>query len=664
MQTLWSRAAQSRCTCRCSSCLSSATALARRTTTATGRRRLKFGDAFTLFYSSIFATAAVADAKVKDDRRKEWDRAIVEAKKKLKELDQRDSNRGQLKEGLDEQALRAPKKGRLEWHEILKLRPEDLDDRWSSSQMGLKILPPDIRKQLSQSQIDQILTSNQLLKTLMAGWSVHTTQRRAVREAHYPPQSVEVDASSRPPRQLSLKKLRTLELSVAKLVLRFLSVGPIREHTTEHQKGQDQLGTLGEREPTDRADLQLKIHNLEGHLRRVRRDQEPTGRDALGWPVRPAFSTNHPSSSEQERLNNALRIILRAQDRAKNLGSMVEDICRELLLSTAPPNVDTYNLLIVYLTRLRQNKMVNLVLDSFNESHIRPNEATVSAVLKFYTVSRNKKMFEEYVSKMHGHGGGLALARPDIEITDAGQERLVQKGGKTVQKAPMNQHVFGALIHGTLKFFGIKTAMKVYLQMTEAGWEPNAVILTSILRDCHLRRAWEDGQAVWQRIRDVSGKISDRAYLWMLQLCRVCKRQQVYEEIKQELIRVRRSVDFLEQLPTDMEGSWIDDIETIKVSWRKAGAQSRMIAGANTPTGAERVMADTSLVTTATPSKHHPAKMEIAIRPEMEATASAANNIEVYETHLQTREPKIVAQWTCEYLEMAPTSTCHRSHAQ
>src|SRR5450432_2622353 len=79
MQVIWSRVAQTS-SCRCNACLHSATKLARRTTTAASKRQLKASDVFTLCYSAMFATAAVVDAKRKDERRKQWDRAIEEAK--------------------------------------------------------------------------------------------------------------------------------------------------------------------------------------------------------------------------------------------------------------------------------------------------------------------------------------------------------------------------------------------------------------------------------------------------------------------------------------------------------------------------------------------------------------------------------------------------------
>src|SRR4051812_751514 len=89
MQVIWSRAAQVKSSCQCSSCLYSVVALTRRSTTvAVKRRKLTVGELFTACYSSILASAAIADAKAKDSRIRDWDRAIADVKsgKPIEEL--------------------------------------------------------------------------------------------------------------------------------------------------------------------------------------------------------------------------------------------------------------------------------------------------------------------------------------------------------------------------------------------------------------------------------------------------------------------------------------------------------------------------------------------------------------------------------------------------
>ncbi|OWP00718.1 hypothetical protein B2J93_1321 [Marssonina coronariae] len=80
MQVIWSRTAQAKSSGCYRSCLHTATHLARRATTAASKNRIRLNDVFTACYSTILATAAVADMKLKDQRIREWDRVIAEAK--------------------------------------------------------------------------------------------------------------------------------------------------------------------------------------------------------------------------------------------------------------------------------------------------------------------------------------------------------------------------------------------------------------------------------------------------------------------------------------------------------------------------------------------------------------------------------------------------------
>lgn len=544
MQTLWSRAAQPKCTCRCSSCLSfAASALSRRTTTATGRRRLKFGDAFTVFYSSIFATAALVDAKHKDERRKELDGAMTEVKKDLKDLEERERIRAESAGGISCETGDLLDRRKPKWRDVVKLRPEDVDDRWTIRNLASTIIPPDLQQQLSDAQIEQILTSDQLLELLGEGWKVHPARKGFTRNGHCPP---EVTVKSL--REYSSKKLRTFELSVAKLVLRFIGhLSSVRDQ--EHPNGRSPQEVSNGAAIT-RRELAPKIATMNQYLQKMRDHGEPTQKYPRDWPARPSYDRDSLSPDDQRRLNEAISNIFEEHNRSKNYVLMLENLCSVLLLATSPPDVSTYNLLLTHLTRLQQNDLVKMVLESFHESKIRPNEITISATLKFYTLTNDRRGFQGYVSRLRGRNGGLILARPDIEITDAAEGRLTVANGKVIQEPPKNHHVFGALINGTLKFSGVKQGIKVYYEMLKEGWEPNILILTAILRRCNLNRDWVGGFAVWQHIKKSSEYISDRAYLWMLQLCRAHNRQEIYDEILRELDDQGAPMEFLPQFFT------------------------------------------------------------------------------------------------------------------
>ncbi|KAH8907181.1 hypothetical protein BR93DRAFT_959230 [Coniochaeta sp. PMI_546] len=84
MHTIWSRAAQAH-GCHCRPCARAASILARRSVTATrpARRKVEPSHVFTACYSAIMATAAVADAVVKDQRRKGLESKIADERDKL-----------------------------------------------------------------------------------------------------------------------------------------------------------------------------------------------------------------------------------------------------------------------------------------------------------------------------------------------------------------------------------------------------------------------------------------------------------------------------------------------------------------------------------------------------------------------------------------------------
>ena len=86
MQTLWTRALQVKSTCRCPSCLSPHTGRLRRVNTTPFSRRLRPGDVFTVFYSSVLATAAVADGLRKDVKREGLNNAISDERAQLQAL--------------------------------------------------------------------------------------------------------------------------------------------------------------------------------------------------------------------------------------------------------------------------------------------------------------------------------------------------------------------------------------------------------------------------------------------------------------------------------------------------------------------------------------------------------------------------------------------------
>lgn len=128
-------------------------------------------------------------------------------------------------------------------------------------------------------------------------------------------------------------------------------------------------------------------------------------------------------SDEAFELNNSLKPLLDPLMATDKQSEIISKICYNLLKSRTPPNVYTYNMLLTRFCHLDDYKMFRAVLTSMRESHIRPNELTHSTVLRYFTILGRGDFFMEYVLRLEGHLEGLALANDNKEIPSITRDR-------------------------------------------------------------------------------------------------------------------------------------------------------------------------------------------------------------------------------------------------
>ncbi|KAI9774317.1 MAG: hypothetical protein M1840_004211 [Geoglossum simile] len=531
MQTIWSRAAPTPSSCRCTSCISAATAIARRATTSATRRRLKVGDTFTAFYSAIFATAALVDAKIKEDRRNGLDRMIKEAREDVKIIDEtivrrRDTleNPPQTEGGVGPYS-RAPRS----WSYVLeRARP----DR--------SLVRTGIRKQFSVGRLSRRLGSYSSPETEETDVEPdgrlpeHGSSKLGIRERptdHRYITGVDTLTDTISRKKLTLpEKWRKIENSIANLVSQLLECS-MRHYSVEmrHPNIYDTQ--------TQKADV---LHDLKEDLLLLKEIEH------LQAPLRqrryPCYMSKDPPMplGDVGELNSTIRELCRKCVAGRiHMDALIPKICYKLLVATAPPNLDTYNILIIYFTRMRRNKLVDIVLDSMLETGQIPNEVTISSMIKFYTATGNRSGFNRLVRLMSGYDDGLLRSQqtssgfPDSNPDSQAQTRPV----------PRNVIMFGAAINASLKLGTAQQAQRWYLEMIREGYIPTPPILTSILQSCALRREWLSGWITWLTLKEVwrSRIIGDNfpwaAYSWMLKLCCWCNRRVEFEEIFKEAVR-------------------------------------------------------------------------------------------------------------------------------
>jgi hypothetical protein len=465
MQVLWSRA-QAKASCRCGSCLHAA--IARRTTTAASRRRLRVSDVFTACYSTILATAAFADAKVKEDRRKEWDRVIAEAKAGI--------------------PMNEP-----EYVEGAQPSPDSLGRRLSS--VGMPSL--EARGSLSHTHNAEATWGGK-------GWTV-------------PPRTQETSLEN---------KLRMLDSQLKEITLSpenstgQEAVGITASDADPDNEGVDVPdGELPPREPkrklhlekmeqmvanlVDRLLLQTGIFSVQGSAALVRDDIQQEINDVTqriqslkaGFTRFPAYCWEDVESVEEQRyaLHRSLTALCNGATASKSsIDLMLAKICYNLLISTAPPSISTYNILLSELSRLRQPQLAQIVVDSFlTESRFKANRETGRLILDHYRIKKDVSGFRVTTKQMGGHLKSLRIKRrhlKDLWIRSIQEwaltNKIILREGHLYQKMPRANAIFDSLIRGSLEMKGVRCAIRYVRAALREGFNVTSETLCTVIKAC------------------------------------------------------------------------------------------------------------------------------------------------------------------------------------
>jgi hypothetical protein len=461
MQVLWSRA-QARAACRCGSCLHAA--IARRTTTAAGRRRLKVSDLFTACYSTILATAAFADAKVKEDRRKEWDRVIEEAKAGIP------PNEPEYVEGTQSQPITD------------SLGPTKSSDGKPNAQNSLSkptwgrngwTAPPRIQETALESKL-RILNSK-LKEVSISPESV--AEQEAVKitspDIDIDNQWVEEDwdrelQPREPRRQLHLRKMEEM---IAKLVDRLLRQTSIYSVESSAAPG-----------PNDIREQMNEMAQRIGMLR-------------TGFTRLPTYSWDDMESVQEQRsaLHRSLTALCYRTDPSKpSIDLMLAKVCYNLLISTAPPSIFTYNTLLREFNRLRQPNLTEIVIDSyFYESKLKLTRTTGRLILDHYRIKKDPHGFSAVSKRMGGHDKSMRIKRRHVDVLWmhkvkewAMTNKVIHREAFLYQKMPREAAIFDSLICGSLEMKRVRCAIRYVRAAFRDGWEVTSETLCKVIKSC------------------------------------------------------------------------------------------------------------------------------------------------------------------------------------
>lgn len=586
MQTLWSRTLRAtKCTCRCQQCLSFSTAVARRTTTA-ARKRLLSLPSSTIFYSAIFACAAVADGRAKQQRREKWNHAIQEVKEELVPGDA-DADTRTL-EGRGDEAVPAKERTKTmpdldgDISRLEDMDPHDLAAILEQAASGAET--PAAAEELMRKKLERARARGaeqdqyDATERELSDWEY--AQRYTMLQGGRPdwPENTgpPFDSESFPPQSIyasdgrkieglesrwSRRKMQTMNLSMAKLVLRMCQEADLSMYPLL-RKWDPALPECWIPENTYWVAIKEKEQKKK-FLKRINDflhfTKEPTREDQVPefLPIfkKYPFYEQDAEGEFHRQCHSMNKRIFETFDKCFNgeinVPTLIGDVCEELLTAPAPPNITTYNALILGFTRLRQSAFTDIVIDSLHEVHMRPDEITCAAALTHYISTDNARQFTRFVQLMTGISTtnyALMLARPTLSLSHASTlarlqnrvQRHPRRRDRLIQKVRPTPRVMNAVVAGLLKFHGLERTIDICGTLAADGWGFDCDGLTRFLHACAERRDWEAGLAVWQQLQVLRAQrpperpLERDAYLHMLGLCWMCDRVGAFEEVLRE----------------------------------------------------------------------------------------------------------------------------------
>lgn len=256
-----------------------------------------------------------------------------------------------------------------------------------------------------------------------------------------------------------------------------------------------------------------------------------------------------------QHLNQCLQDLFHAFGRGE-LGEAVllAKVAYNLSICPAPPNIHTYNTLLLGVSRLKTFNVSHNIIQALRHTHVRPNEVTLCAILDHYRASDDADNFLKWLGLMRGKHGGLSLAKPGIKVTPASHGRLIPKQGcqdKIIQLPYATPKVFASVIKGVLQFGGFEAALSVCEGMGRERWGLCMQGFTPLLIDCANRGDWDAGLAVWTQIQTLKvrsprmygnvkhaeEKLPLEALAAMARLCSKVGRKEVFEKVWAQAMR-------------------------------------------------------------------------------------------------------------------------------
>ncbi|KAL2821648.1 hypothetical protein BJX63DRAFT_223364 [Aspergillus granulosus] len=485
MQGIWSRSVPAGPTSHCVSCLSTAAeGVASRSTSAASRRRLRFGNSVTAFYTSIFAAAAWIDARTKVKRRLEWEEKIAAVKEEVNELVNEEQR---LLEALASRASKASKRTVNPFGRTLQTRSYSSQSkpRNRESKPSRKGSP----RYIAAADKELVKFNAHMESAVISELDQQIRDRLSEDTDTF---DMALDGQRIPP-WLETSLIRGK--AIRKLALKQLAIRLLLRPAIAHSYG-GVLQNYNSSDSSPKLDVASLLQELDSTRRRINRlktdPDHPIDDLTDDIAVVRLKDMVHESIDVWRTIRHDTALYSNNQ---MPLEELLLRLSHNLLQIKDPDQTSIYKLMILTFTKTRQNDLAELVIKTILPYKFPLNASLITTILNYFRKSKDLKGFDLFLQMLRGGGypidmGNLAFYK-EIEIN----------GLKiTVPPSPSaNVVVYAVLIKACLRFDQPERA-DAYLSAARAsGCLDDFAILMAYLEFYTIRRDWEKGLQLLQR---------------------------------------------------------------------------------------------------------------------------------------------------------------------
>ncbi|EAW17634.1 uncharacterized protein NFIA_075640 [Aspergillus fischeri NRRL 181] len=516
MQSLWSRVAPTQSTCRCVPCLStSAPGITSRAATAASKRRLRIGNSVTALYTSIFAAAALADARAKDKRRHEWAEKIAAVKEEVNELVNEEHR---LLEAIQARRSRTLSQGALQKRSFTTWRsiPTPRSDQWLQRNPSRRLVHASRSADLEDDEeiVDEFQSGK--LQEIVEDEGDPDDDRTGLEDGFFP-EDMEVPKwlSDNTIRQKAIRKLAVKQLAIRLLLRESLAhnySGLAMDHKADFDMPQ-----------LNYAELLSELNKLRRRIRLLKLTEGAYYDDlAHDLRVRSTAELNMERTRLDDEAARDVSLFLRNKMSIQELNLR---LANNLLQSSDPDRPYFMKLMILAFTRSMQNDLSDLVLRTVLPHKFPLNSSLIISILTYYKKSKNLKAFDSFLKVLRGEGYPVDLGKLGF------YKKMVVNGVEITipPVASANPVIYTTLITAALRFEQLDRADAWLQAGRKHGFTDDFSTLYAYLKYYAKREDWQNGlYALRRSLAFLTGSTLhsdrhvERLIVHMVQLCDWC----------------------------------------------------------------------------------------------------------------------------------------------